>query len=185
MKLKQYERYQIDFTGKFATASCALLGISLFLHILHYFPLEAVFTCSTAEIVFLIGLPVVVSAVYIAMMRCIRWNAPGVYGIIGCIFLLMVMGWSFASGNALRIVLAVIWYLISCLALLAVTGGFLPARFLVTLVIFAAPVVRVLLFDFGRISGVAWLPELSDLCILLAIACIPLSLKSSKQHYAY
>ena len=180
MQLKQYERYQIDFTGKFATASCALLGISLFLRILHYFPLGAFFSCSTADIVFYIGLPVLVIAVYIGLMRCIRWNAPGVYGIIGCVFFVILIGWSFPTGNVLRIVLSVAWYIICGLMLLAVTGGFLPARFLVSLVVLAAAVVRVLLFDLGKISGTGWILEASDLLIVVALACLPLALKKGE-----
>lgn len=180
MKLKRYERYQIDFSGKMVIATCAFLGMSLFLRILHYFFLGAFSVCSTAELIFLIILPAFAVIVYIVLMRCIRWNAPGVYGIIGCVFCLLLMGWNFASGNTFRIVLSVIWYLLSALMLLAVSGGFFPARILASSCFLFALLARILFFDAGEPSLQEWIPEASDLCILLSQLCFPLTLKTTR-----
>jgi len=184
MKLKRFDRYQINFAGKTVTLSCALMGISLFLRAVYYFGFGAALDCTPAQWAFLIILPTVLIAVYIALMHCVRWNAPGVYGILACLFFLMLMGWNFTSGNVLRIVLSAAGYVLLSLIVLATSGGYIPGRFIAFISVFLTVLVRLLLFGLSISSWKLWLLEGSSLCILLALLCLPVTFLSTKRKAA-
>lgn len=181
MKLKQYERYQINFFGKWVTASGGLIGLSIFLRILHFFGIHMISDFDTGVIVLRLAIPVVFSAFFIFLLNGIHWNAPGVYGILGIVFCLLLMIWNFSTGDVLRIVLSVLWYLIAGMILLATTGGYVPGRFLGFLV-FAIPLCfRVLLYDvpFPALSDL--FAECADLCLIASMALFPFALVPGKK----
>ena len=181
MKLKQYERYQINFFGKWVTASGGLIGLSIFLRILHFFGIHMITDFDTGVIVLRLAVPVVFSALFIFLLNGIHWNAPGVYGILGVVFCLLLIIWNFSSGDVLRIALSVLWYLASGTIMLATTGGYVPGRFLGFLV-FAVPLAfRVFLYDVPFPALSAIFEEIANLCLIASMALFPFALVPGKK----
>ena len=183
MRLKRYARYQINFPGKCVTLSGALVGLSVFLRMLYFFGLHLISDFEANTIVFRLALPVFVSLVYIYLLNGIRWNAPGVYGILGSVFCLMLIGWNLTSGDILRIVLSVCGYLVAALILLATTGGFVPGRFLSFLCFAVLIGLRVFLYDRGGLALSDWITECADLCLIAALSVFSFCLIPGKMHH--
>jgi len=175
MKLKHYTYYGINFLGKWCIASGVFMGVSFFLRILYYFFLNNITAVGTAEMVLNFVIPCLLCAVYIVLLSCIHWNAPGVYGILACVFFLFMIGTNIAKGGVLQIILSVLWYLITGAVLLATAGGYLPGRLFAVGCVFLALVCRVVLFN-GDISGVSPMAmEASNLAILASLTCSPMA----------
>ncbi len=178
MNLKQYMRYQMDFSGKWAPASAALTGASFFLRILYYFVFTDITTRSAVEIVFAIILPLLLFAGYFVLLGVLKWNAPGIYGILGCALCLFLVISGFFSGSILRILLGIIFYLIIGVGLLATVGGYLPGRLPVTLIILSVLTVRIFFFLSGSHSAAEFCMEASMLCLLAAMFALVRGLKA-------
>ena len=181
MQLKQYARYQINFFGKWVTAAGAFMGLSVFLRIVHYFGIHMITDFGTGDIVMHLAIPTVLSAVYIYLLSGARWNAPGIYGVFAAVFCLLLIIWNFSSGNVLRIVVSILWYLMAGTVCLATVGGYVPGTFL-SFLFFSIPFgLRVFLFDLP-LPGVSELfGECADLCLIAALAMFPFALTSVKK----
>lgn len=180
--MKQYQKYRMNFDGKAVYFSGICLGVSVFLLAVYYlFALDFSMVPLGLKI-FDFWLPAIASLGYIVLYRMVRLNAPGVYAIIGALFCLLLIIGLFSTGNVLRIILGVLAYLICGAALILGTGGYLPGRLPVTCCFAVVLIARLLLFDFGCVKGIVWLPELADLCVIgammfLTIAMLPVNKK--------
>ncbi|MBP3478565.1 MAG: hypothetical protein J6K03_03665, partial [Oscillospiraceae bacterium] len=81
MQLKRYDRYLIDFKGKWVTRCASLLGISLFIRVVYFFGLMNVTQCTTAEVLFDMVLAMGLSIVFLVFFSAMKRNAPGLYAI--------------------------------------------------------------------------------------------------------
>lgn len=180
MKLKQYTRYQIDFQGKWILPGAIFMGLSFFLRVVYYFGLTNIFTYNTGTIIMQIILPLSLCAGYIVLLRAVKLNAPGIFAILGAAFCLMVMIWNFSTGDILRILLSVVFYLLSGLVLLATAGGYLPGRLLSSGLFLALLVFRYLMYapSFRHIGQ--FILELSVLCIPASLFCLTRCMKEVK-----
>lgn len=176
MQLKRYAQYQMNFYGNPITASCALMGLSLFLRMLHYLGFYSLSSFGFGTIFFSIILPAASSIAYIVLLKCLRWNAPGTYGILGCVFCLLALIDSLSSGNILRIVLSIPWYPAAALILLATVGGYVPGRFLSCLFFIVPIAFRMILLVLGGAGLLQWSADASELCVLSSMACLPYTL---------
>ena len=160
---------------------CAIcMGLSFFLRVVYYFGFTNIFTYDTATIILQIILPLAVCAGYIVLLRAVKLNAPGVFAIFGAAFCLMIMIWNFSSGDALRIVLSILFYLLSGLVLLATAGGYLPGKLLSSAVFLIVLIFRYFLYapSFRQIGQFTL--ELSVLCIPASLFCLTRCFKEAK-----
>ena len=180
MKLKQYTRYQIDFGGKWILPGAIFMGLSFFLRVVYYFGLTNIFSYDAGTIILQIILPLLLCAGYIVLLRAVKLNAPGVFAILGAAFCMMILIWNFSTGDILRILLSVVFYLFSGLVLLATAGGYLPGRLLSSGLFLALLVFRYLLYapSFRQIGP--FILELSVLCILASLFCLTRCMKEVK-----
>lgn len=181
MKLKQYTRYQIDFNSKWTSVCGAFMGISFFSRLIYYFGLTNIFDVAFVEILTTMILGTALCLAYLITLSVIRLNAPGVYGILGAIHCFLLIFGTFSSGDALRIVLAILWYALSAGVLVLTVGGYLPGRLLSSLMFFIPAVVRFCAFDLGHIGLLQWVREFGVLFALVGLACLPMGLKFGTQ----
>lgn len=180
VKLKQYTRYQIDFGGKWILPAAICMGLSFFLRVVYYFGLTNIFSYNTGTIILQIILPLFLCAGYIVLLRAVKLNAPGVFAIIGAAFCLMILIWNFSTGDILRILLSVVFYLFSGLVLLATAGGYLPGRFLSSAVFLVLLIFRFMLYRPSGTQIGQMVLEISILCIPASLFCLTRCLKEGK-----
>lgn len=176
--MKQYNRYRMDFDGRWLRWSATCIGASMFLQILQYAVLQELTTPGAH--IWNLWVPLAFGLVYIILLRGIRLNAPGVYAILGlmvCIWLLIGV---FSAGDTLRTVLATIGYLLCGAVLILCAGGFLPGRLPAAICFGVVFAVRLYFYGFGRITGADWLPEIPQLGFLVALICLPMGMVPGK-----
>jgi len=79
MRLKQYERYQIDFCGKWVTAAGGFMGLSVFLRIVQYFGVHMITDFGVGDIVLRLAIPTLFSALFVCIGNLI---ANLLYGVV-------------------------------------------------------------------------------------------------------
>ena len=184
MKLKQYHRYCMDFTCKAANVSAMCIGASLFALCFYFFLLRTIATIGAAEAILSLALPIVLMVAYISLMRFVKVNAPGMFALLGAAFCVILIFGTFASGNMLRVLLGCIWYLLCAVVLIATAGGYIPGTLPSAIMFAIAFLVRILFFA-PRLRDIPkCVSELSSLCLLIALICLPLCFKpgKSKKH---
>lgn len=179
MKLKIYKRYMLDFRSKWLMPSALLMGLSFFCRIVYYFGLTNLSTCSFGEVVFYMVLPLLLCGGYVVAMSALKLNAPGIYGMLGAGLCLLMIVWSFPTGDVLRIILSVIVYAAAGIVVVATTGGYLPGK-LLSSVLFAMPLICRFLFYRKGLSIFDWFLELSVLSLLVSLFCLTRCLKEGK-----
>lgn len=174
MQLKQYLRYQMDFSSKWVRNSAFLIGLSFFARILYSFVFSDVTQFSVGTWIFQLILPLLACISYIVLIRLVKWNAPGVYAILGTVLCLFVIVWNFSSGNILRVILSILFYTAASVALLGTAAGFFPGKFIPS-IIFAALFAFRMLFYFPVQSGIGvWVLEISVLSIIASLYSLPM-----------
>lgn len=181
MRLKRYGRYQMALEGNWMKASMACIGLSVVMLGVYYLMWLSPSAWKPVNLIFGLLLPVAASLTYVILGRIVRLNAPGVYAILGAVFCILLIVGSFFSGSILRIILAVIWYLLTAVVLLASAGGYLPGKLPASLMFGAALLVRLLAFDLPRLRRTNWIEEGAMLLILVGLACLPKAFKSVRE----
>ena len=177
MKLKQYTRYQMDFTSKWTQVCGGLMGFSFFLRLIYYFGLTNIYDIGFVEILTTMLLGTALCLAYLITLSVMRLNAPGVYGVLGAVHCFLLILGTFSSGDVGRILLAVFWYALAAGVLLLTVGGYLPGKMLASLM-FAIPIlVRFFAYDLGHVNLLQWVRELGILFALIGLACLPMGLK--------
>ncbi len=177
MQLKQYVQYQMDFGGKWVKVCASFMGFSFFLRFVYYFGFTNLKDVGFIEILSSMLCSIALTGAFVFLLSWIHLNAPGLYGILGSIGCALLIFGSFSSGSALRIVLALIWYIPAAVILVATVGGFLPGRVLASFMFIFPAVVRLLFWDIGHLNLWQWAGELAALCLLAGLGCLPMSLR--------
>lgn len=175
--MKRYHQYKMDFSGKWLGYSGLCMGLSVFLTALYYFGLCNMKDVSLGELLVCLWLPLIFGICYIALLRVVRLNAPGLYGILGAVFSVIFILAGFAGGVG-KAIISIPIFAVCALVLLVVVGGFFPAKMPAALVYGIGIVLRVILFDLGRLGLKEWIPEAAVLCGMAAFMFLPLGLKS-------
>lgn len=128
--MKQIARYKIDFESKWILASTALMGFAFFCHVLYYFALTKPQDATGMDIAFFLVIPAVFELAWIILLRFMKWNAAGIYGILGALFCILLAVQVSITGGVWHIVLAWLGYLIASGLLLMITGGFFPYEYI-------------------------------------------------------
>jgi hypothetical protein len=172
--MKQYNRYQMNFSGKMLSGSGICMGLSIFLLAVYYLFVVDLSQIPNMQQALFFWIPIGLCVIYIVLLALIRWNAPGLFAIVGCLFCIVFIANVIAVGNVLRIVLAILGYILCGGVLVLTAGGFLPGKLAAAVCFLLVAVVRLLCFALGKISGIQWLPEIAMQCILLALMLLPL-----------
>ena len=177
--MKQYNRCVMDPDGKWTRSSVLCMAGALFTLAVYYFGLRGLISVGFLEAVFCLFLPLIVMGAFIALIHFKRWNAPGLFAIMGlmlCIFLFFGL---FGSGSILRIILGLVWYPLCALILVGCAGGYLPGK---KPAIYAFPVAIFfrLILNLGRIGLFGWVYELSAMLTLAALGCLIMSFETKK-----
>lgn len=180
MQRKPYNRCTMDFENKWIQASLLCMAGALFALAVYYFGLRGLISVGLLEAVFCLFLPLILMVAYIVLMHFMRWNAPGLYAIMGVLFCIFLFFGTFGSGNFLRIVLGVVWYPLSALILVACAGGNLPKKKPAIFVFPIAIFFRVVVFGIGRIGLFGWANEISAVLTLSALACLMMGFENKK-----
>lgn len=177
MHLKQYTRYQVDFSSKWTASFGVLMGLSFFLRIVYYFGLMSLRDVGIIELLTFAIVGIILCGGTVVYLNILRRNAPGLYGIVGAVQCLLVFVVTCTTGNLGRIVLALIWYALTAVILLITVGGYLPGKLLAALMFAFSVVVRLLFFDLGHLGIISWVQELAVLSSLSAMGCFATGLK--------
>ena len=171
----------MDFKSKWATRCAALLGVSLFIRVVYFFGIKNITECGAGQVIFDMVLTMGLCVGFLVMFSALRRNAPGLYALMGAGFCLLLMISTFSGGNVLRIVLAVLGYLLTGGVLVITVSGYLPGKLLSSVMFLLCLVIRFLAFDLGKIGLFTWVIELSWLLILASMFCLTRGLKPYKR----
>jgi hypothetical protein len=177
--MKQYNRYVMNPDGKWTRASVLCMAGALFSLAVYYFGLRGLISVGFLEAVFCLFLPLILMGAFIVLIHFMKWNAPGLFAIIGLLLCVFLFFGLFGSGSILRIILGVIWYPLSALILIACAGGYLPGK---KPAVYAFPIAilfRVIL-NLGKIGLFGWVYELSAILTLSALACLMMGFEAKK-----
>lgn len=177
--MKQYARYQMDFTGRYIKWSGLCMASSLFLLIVYYLGIENLEDYTLGAELVKLWIPLCLGAVYLVLLQMLRWNAPGLFAILGALFCLMMFFGVFTTGNTPRIVLGVLGYPICGAVLIMAVAGFLPGLLPATMC-FGAVLAGRILFDLNSVSGAGWVDSLAAICQLMSLMFLPMGLKKGK-----
>ena len=172
LNLKQYIRYEMRFEGNWPGICVGCMGLSFFLRILYYFGLVHLQDIGGGETFFSLILPLLFSCAFIVLFRVVKWNAPGIFAILGSVFCLLLIIWNFSSGDFLRIILSVFMYIIAAAVLLATAGGYLPGNLVSTAAFAIILVFRFLLYSMGQSGLSAYIAEFSSLCLIASLLAL-------------
>ena len=177
--MKQYNRYVMNPDGKWTRASVLCMAGGLFTLAVYYFGLRGLISVGFLEAVFCLFLPLILMAGYIALIHFMKWNAPGLFAIMGLLLCVFLFFGTFGSGSVLRIILGVIWYPLCALILVACAGGYLPGK---QPAVYAFPIAILFRFilNLGRIGLFGWVYEISAMLTLAALACLMMSFEAKK-----
>ena len=181
MQLKQYDPYVIDFKSPWATRCGAVLGVSLFIRVVYFFGLMNLTECNAGTVIFDMILTMGLCVGFLVLFSALRRNVPGIYAIMGAGYCLLLMISTFSSGDALRIVLAVVGYILTGGVLVMTIAGYLPGKLLSSVLFVLTIAVRLFAFDLGKIGLFTWVSELSWFLILVSMFCLTLALKPMKK----
>lgn len=182
MNFKQYFQYRIQFDAKWSTAAGIFAGISFFLRAVYYFAIADLSAVSVPGIIFKCIIPLLIACGYLILLKCLRYNAPGLFGILGCLMCMVIIVGNFTSGDILRVLVSIIWYFVVGALFLGTTSGFLPDKVFSVITLLISIIVRAFTGFLGMqgsntdITGsfAAWgnlLPEISDTAMLLSLLC--------------
>ena len=165
-------KYRMDPDGKYHLATTALMGLSFFLRVAYYFGFTRLEQTGGFELAMLMIVPMVLEIGFMVMIRGLKLNLPGIYGIMGAVFCAVLIVQSFCVGGVLRIVLSFIAYLVCGAALVGVGWGLL-SKSLGVCVLGLTFVVRLLAFDLKyllKLRLFVFMRESSRLCVILSLA---------------
>lgn len=180
----QIKRYRMDFDGKGISAAGIFLGSALFLRIVYFFGFAHIFDASVGEMLLWLIFPGFLEVVTVALLRAVRYNAPGIYGILGALQCLLLIVMCFSYGNTLRTVLGVIAYFLCGGLIFTCSAGWL-SKGIATLMFAVTVAVRMFVFELPRILGdfhvVSNLLPLASLCVVLGLGFMSLDFKLAKK----
>ncbi len=180
-------RYQMNFDSNSHFAVAVLMGAAFFLRIAYYLGFSRPNEAGLWLVLTGLILPVLVEAAFMVLLRGVRLNAPGVYGILGMVYCGLLLLQTFQYADVVRTVLGILAYVICGGLLLGTVGGMLSKEIVVTAT-FLTIVVRFFVFDLGKyifsLRLVAFMPEAASLCGLLALALFAYGLKAPQKKAA-
>ncbi len=182
--MKRQMIFEWNTDGRCARLSGVLMGIAFFAQALDYLGLRQPSSVAVYPLLVMLILPLVLETAWCVCLRLIRLKRAEVYGIFGAVFCLLLLLQSFFYGSLLLTVLFCVLLVVSGAALVLISWGFFPWRFLGGLLLFLVAVTRIITVAGSRfVGGHDWMGLLNDLPsigVLLALSCFFGSLKPAE-----
>lgn len=181
-KIKMH-KYHMDPEGKYHVGTAALMGASFFLRAAYYFGFTRPESAGGWTLLVFLILPMLLEAAFMVMLRGIKLDLPGIYGIMGAAYCMLLILQSFQLGSVVRIILAIIGFVVCGGALVGVGWGFLSKSLGVTALLMTFG-VRLLAFDLRfllRLRLIVFIREAAGLSAILALAFLCAGLAEKKK----
>lgn len=176
----QIKRYRMDFDGKGVSAAGIFLGAALLFRMVYYFGFAKFVDAGVGEMLFWLIIPGLLELGAIVLLRAVRFNAPGIYGIIGALECLLLLVMCFSCGSVLRIILGVLAYLACGGLIFTCSAGWLSKEIASFMFVLTSS-VRILFFElpglFRKVRSPEILLSLAGVCVLLGLACLTFGIK--------
>lgn len=128
--MKQLAKYKVNFESKWILLSVALAGFACFFQAVYFFVLNKPQDATSTQLAFFLIIPMVLELAWVIMLHSVKKNAPGIYGILGSLLCVMLLVQSCIAGGTWNIVVAALGYVLACGALVMITGGFFPYKYI-------------------------------------------------------
>lgn len=162
----------MNFNTRWNTLAAIFLAVAFFLRVIEFAVISDASKAGTGTLIFSFILPLLLIMAGLVLLRALRLRHPLVYAILGACLCLMVMIFNFGTGDVLRIILSVLWYLF-CGALLVGTAlGYVPWNMPASAALLIAFCVRFLFYNGGVNTTADKMIEYSVLCILASLFCL-------------
>ena len=172
-------RYQMRFDSKWISYSGFFTALVVFLLCVYFLGIHNSADMKPGEMFLHMWVPVLLFTGYGILLQGIKLDAPPVYGIFGAAHCVYMMIYSMSDGVGSSI-LAVIWYIIAAIVIIAVTFGIVPVKMLVVLVFvvpFAYRLVYVAIPMLKTARYLKFIPEAAILSSLSAFAVLGFALR--------
>ena len=110
-KIKMH-KYHMDPEGKYHVGTAALMGASFFLRAAYYFGFTRPESAGGWTLLVFLILPMLLEAAFMVMLRGVKLDLPGIYGIMGAAYCMLLILQSFQLGSVVRIILAIIGFVV-------------------------------------------------------------------------
>lgn len=170
--MKRIATYKVNMESTWITASAMLMGLAFFVRAVYFLAMGGT-DAGAANVVFLMVLPMILEAGWFVLLKGVKLNAAGIYGILAMVTCVLLAVQNFFGGNVLQMVLGVIAYLLVSGLMFLVVGGYFPYKYFCLAALGVILLVRFLGFDLGYLRSGNWqgfLVELPALCNLAALA---------------
>ena len=182
--MKRQMIFEWNTDGRLARLSGVLMGIAIFAQALDYLGLRQPGSVIFYRLLVMLILPLVLETAWCVCLRLIRLKRAEVYGIFGAACCLLLLLQSFFYDSVLLTVLFCVLLVLSGAAMVLISWGFFPRRFLGGLLLFLVAAIRIFTVMISRfVGGHDWMGLLNDLpsiCVLLALSCYFGSLKPTE-----
>ena len=170
--MKPLTSFSMNFKTRWNTLAAIFLAVSFFLRVIEFSVVSDATTASTNKLVFSLIVPLFFTLVGLILLRAFRLQHPLVYSILGACLCIMVICFNFGSGDVVRIVMSILWYLFCCVLLVGTALGYVPWNLPVSAAIALAIGIRFLLYT-RAVAGLSGkMIEFSALSILAAVFCL-------------
>lgn len=162
-------RYQMRFDSKWISYSGFFTALVVFLLCVYFLGIQNAAERKAGEIILYMWLPVIVFTGYGILMQGIKLDAPPVYGIFGAAHCVYMIVYSLSDGVGSSI-LAVIWYIVAAIVIIAVTFGIVPGKLFVVLVFFVPFIYRLLYVAVPMFQAERYLELIPEAAILSSLS---------------
>ncbi len=177
------KQYRMDMEDRSIAAASMLLGLALFLRMFYYFGLVGIDEIGAWQMISGLILPALVEIGLIVLLKGVRRNAPGLYGLIGAAYCLLLILQTFQYGSVVRTILAIIAYLICGGLIFVCSAGWLMKEIGVAFLTVTV-LVRFFVFELSpyllSFRLVELVIELAGLFALTAFICLVYALKEPR-----
>lgn len=184
MKRKELVHFTLHGTGQATDLSSALMGVAMFLPVIDFVAVRGLSACGGWEIFSGLVLPLLLCGAWLVLVRLFHWADARAFGILGAAVCVLLALQLFSCGDGFRIVGGLIWYLLTGALLVLAVFGYFSIRPLLFATVFLPALLRLWML-IGACSG--WngflrsLPDISAVCMLFALSCLPVMLKPEQK----
>ena len=171
--MKRLVRYKLNFQSRFLTLSGVMMGFAFFLQAFEFFALRPIQGVGIWNLLLFLILPMAFEALWCLPLRSECWGRAEVHGIFTALICLLLLGQAIFAGGVANIVMAAVFFVLSAVAAVLITWGFIPHRALGMLVLTATAVVRVLVYMLplyvAQPGYMTLIQQIPALCMILSM----------------
>ncbi len=173
--MKQIAQYKLNFDSAWMTFSGVLMGVSFFMQAVYFLGIIKLQGLDLPMLALHLIAPMSLEFSWLVLLRGFKLNAPGVYGILGILVLILLLLQSIFFGSIWQIVAAAFYLLIGGVTLIFITGGFFPYKLFGFLVFAGILSFQFFVFDWDAYvltrNWAGLVLEAPMLCMITAVTC--------------